>query len=77
MKKMTGMEQNALVAILDDLPEEKLVRGQIGTVVELWAPGICEVEFSDNNGRPYAFVAVPEEKLIPIRSAPANHAGSL
>jgi len=28
-----------------------LVRGQVGTIVESWAPGVYEVEFCDDNGR--------------------------
>jgi Domain of unknown function (DUF4926) len=43
-----------VVALLEDVPERGLVRGQVGTVVEKLAPGIFEVEFSDNDGRTYA-----------------------
>ncbi len=35
------------------------MRGQVGTVVENLAPGIYEVEFSDDGGKTYALVAVP------------------
>ena len=38
---------HAVVALLEDPPAEGLVRGQVGTVVENWAPGVYEVEFSD------------------------------
>ena len=54
---MTGVEIHAVVALLEDLPEADLVRGQVGTVVESWAPGVYEVEFADDNGRTYATVA--------------------
>ena len=43
---MTNIAMNSVVAMLEDLPEEGLVRGQVGTVVESWAPGVYEVEFS-------------------------------
>lgn len=52
-----GIEVLSVVALLEDMPEHGLVRGQVGTVVEAWAPGVYEVEFSDDNGRTYAMVA--------------------
>ena len=56
-----------VVALLEDMPSRGLVRGQVGTVVEKLAPGVFEVEFSDNNGRTYATVAAPAEKLLVLR----------
>lgn len=42
-----------VVALLADLPEHGLVRGQVGTVVEILGRA-CEVEFSDDAGKTYA-----------------------
>ena len=42
-----------VVALTEDLPEESLRKGQVGTVVELLAPGVFEVEFSDDDGRTF------------------------
>lgn len=53
---MTGIEVHSVVAVVEDLANEGLVRGQVGTVVEIWASGVFEVEFSDDNGRTYAMV---------------------
>jgi hypothetical protein len=53
-----------VVAILEDQPAKGLVRGQVGTVVETLAPGVFEVEFSDNDGRTYASVALKGDKLL-------------
>jgi hypothetical protein len=39
-----------VVALTEDLPERGLYRGQVGTVVESLAPGVFEVEFSDDEG---------------------------
>lgn len=63
------MDINTLtvVALLEDVPSQGLVRGQVGTVVEKLAPGVFEVEFSDNNGRTYATLAAPAEKLLVLR----------
>ena len=33
---MSGIEMHAVVALIEELPEEGLVRGQVGTVVESW-----------------------------------------
>lgn len=49
------------VALLEDLPEENLRRGQIGAVVEVYDGGKAfEVEFIDTNGRTYG--------LLPLRA---------
>jgi hypothetical protein len=35
---MNSIEILSVVAMIEDLPEAGLVRGQVGTVVENWAP---------------------------------------
>ena len=60
-----------VVALTDDLPERELQRGQVGTVVEVLAPDVYEVEFTDNDGRTYAELAVKEEKLLVLHYEPA------
>ena len=71
---MTGIEIHSAVALLEDLPEDGLVRGQVGTVVENWASGVYEVEFSDDNGRPYAMVALKAEQLMRLHHEPVHQA---
>ena len=56
-----------VVALLEDVPTRNLVRGQVGTIVERLAPGVFEVEFSDNNGRTYTTLAAPADKLLVLR----------
>ncbi|HNA89095.1 MAG TPA: DUF4926 domain-containing protein [Anaerolineales bacterium] len=60
-----------VVALTEDLPEHKLERGQVGTVVEVLAPDVFEVEFTDNDGRTYAELAVKEEKLLVLHYEPS------
>ena len=60
-----------VVALPTDLPERKLQRGQVGTVVEKLAPDVYEVEFSDNEGRTFAMLAVKEKKLLVLHYEPA------
>ena len=71
---MTGLEMHSVVAMLEDLPAEGLVRGQAGTVVENWAPGVYEVEFSDDGGRTYAMAALKAEQLMPLHHEPVHRA---
>ena len=61
---METIKPFAVVALLDDVPDQDLRRGQVGTVVESLAPGVFEVEFSDNQGRTYASLALRAEQLI-------------
>jgi len=63
-----------VVALTEDVPEKGLRRGQVGTVVEYLAPGVYEVEFSDNQGRTYAMLALHTEQLIVLRYEPAEAA---
>jgi hypothetical protein len=60
------MELLSVVALLDDLPEQGLERGQVGTVVESLGPGVYEVEFSDDNGQTYASLALRAEQLLKL-----------
>lgn len=71
---MIAIETLSVVALLEDMPEEGLVRGQVGTVVESWAPGVYEVEFCDDNGKTYAMVALKAEQLMRLHHAPVNQA---
>ena len=61
-----------IVALIEDLPERNLRRGQVGTVVESLAPGVFEVEFSDNEGRAYASMALRAEQLMVLHHEPAK-----
>jgi len=61
-----------VVALTDDAPEEALRRGQVGTIVEVLAPGVFEVEFSDLQGQAYASLALSENRLMILRHEPAT-----
>lgn len=56
-----------VVALLEDKPSESLVAGQVGTVVELLAPNVFEVEFLDANGRTVALVELRREVLLVLK----------
>ncbi len=63
-----------VVALTEDLPERKLRRGQVGTIVELLDPGVFEVEFTDNEGRAYANLALTENQLLVLHYQPQEAA---
>jgi len=71
---MAGIEMHSVVALLEDLPDKGLVRGQVGTVVENWATGVYEVEFADDEGKTYAMVALKAEQLMRLHHEPVHEA---
>lgn len=68
------IRQLDVVALTRDLPDRGLVRGQVGTVLEILAPGIFEVEFSDDEGRSYAQLTLGEDQLLVLHDAPQQAA---
>jgi len=64
---MQNPELLSVVALLNDLPEHGLLRGQVGTVVEPLSDSVVLVEFSGEDGATYALVPVPAEGLIRLR----------
>lgn len=65
-----GVDILDVVALTEDLPERGLYRGQVGTVVEDLAPGVFEVEFSDDDGRAYASLALDASRLLVLHYEP-------
>ena len=56
------------VALLVDLPKRKLKRGEVGTVVEILAPDVYEVEFCDDEGRTYAEFALGGDQIVVLHN---------
>ena len=59
-----------VVALLSDLPTQRLARGQVGTVVELLDDGTSLVEFSDEQGQAYAVAPCPRSELLTLHYLP-------
>ena len=55
------------VALVEDVPALKLYRGQVGTIVEVYEPGVFEVEFSDFKGQTYALETLEAAQLMLLR----------
>jgi hypothetical protein len=64
---MTEVGLLASVALVSDVPEQGLTRGQVGTVVEFLRKNGEEaflVEFSDEDGQAYAMAALKVDQLM-------------
>ena len=71
---MAEIEMLSVVALLEDVPERGLLRGQVGTVVESLAPGVYEVEFSDDSGQTCASLGFRSDQLIRLHHEPSHQA---
>ena len=63
-----------VVALTDDLTDQGLLRGQVGTVVDVLAPSVFEVEFSDDDGRAYALTTLRASQLLVLHYEPRRAA---
>jgi len=69
---MSALKPFDVVALLENLPSRGLLRGQVGTVVETLGPGVFEVEFSDDEGRTYASLALRSDQLMVLHHRPVE-----
>jgi hypothetical protein len=59
-----------VVALLSDVPAQRLARGQVGTIVEELDDESSLVEFSDEQGRAYALAPCPRTELLVLHYVP-------
>lgn len=61
-----GVELKLLdvVALLNDIPAEKLTKGQVGTIVEELDEGAYEVEFADKKGKTITSLALKAQDMM-------------
>jgi hypothetical protein len=71
---MVELDMLAVVALIEEIPEKGLLRGQVGTVVGNLAPGVYEIEFSDDDGKTYASVALAADRLMRLYHEPKHNA---
>lgn len=69
---MSELKRYDVVALTEDVPSERLVRGHVGTVVLAHTPDDFEVEFSDNDGHTYALVALNRSQLMVLHHLPVE-----
>lgn len=75
MKTKPGVQNEGptlldVVALLTDVPEQGLARGQVGTVVEQLDDRNWLVEFSDDQGQAYAVAACQQAVLLVLHYVP-------
>ena len=56
-----------VVALLEDKPDQGLVAGQVGTVVEVHTPDAFDVEFLDANGKTVAVTELSRAVLLVLK----------
>lgn len=56
-----------VVALIENLPEHHLWRGEIGAVVECYPNDAYEVEFVAQDGYTHALITLQARQLIPLR----------
>ncbi|MEH2463128.1 DUF4926 domain-containing protein [Nostoc sp.] len=59
-----------IVALKNPSLEHNLLAGQVGTIVEILALEVYEVEFSDDDGQTYAMQALPAHQLLKLHYKP-------
>lgn len=65
-----GPSQLSVVALLSGMPEQRLARGQVGTIVEQLDDQTALVEFADEQGRAYAIVPCRYTELLTLHYVP-------
>ena len=67
--------EHSLVVLDSDPPHNKLSRGDVGTIVHVYADGRgYEVEFVDGGGETVALITVEANDVRPIESGELLHA---
>ena len=69
--QMTPAKLLDVIALLDDKPALRLSCGQVGTIVEVLAPDVFEVEFCDGEGRTLGFSELRRSDFLVLRHEPA------
>jgi Domain of unknown function (DUF4926) len=64
------IEKYLTIALLVEIPEKKLARDQVGTVVEELDADHLLVEFSDDEGRAYAITPVRVSNTLVLHYQP-------
>jgi Domain of unknown function (DUF4926) len=67
VKAIATLQLLDVVALKEDLPAHQLLAGQVGTIVEVLAPEVYEVEFSDNEGQTYAILPLHSSQLLQLK----------
>lgn len=70
LKTISKLQLLDVVALTENLPDNHLLAGQVGTIVEFLAPEVYEVEFSDDEGQTYAMLPLHSSQLLQLKYNP-------
>lgn len=59
-----------VIALLKDIPEKKLSKGQVGTIVEQLDENIYEVEFCDKKDQTIALSEIEDRDMMELHFDP-------
>jgi Domain of unknown function (DUF4926) len=59
-----------VIALIKDLHEKHLYKGQVGTIVEVYEPDVFEVEFVDLQGKTYAVETLNASQVMQLYYQP-------
>ena len=59
-----------VVALLENIPNSGLYKGQVGTIVDIYEPDVFEVEFCDLKGKTYALKTLTTNELLLLHYNP-------
>lgn len=62
-----------IVALVEDLPEYGIYRGQVGTVTDIVAENVFEVDFSDTSGQTFAEINLTSQQLMLLLHEPISY----
>lgn len=61
------MKELETVALLKNIPEKGLFRGDVGVIVSVLSDHVAEVEFTDNTGKTRVLTTLNIDDLIRLR----------
>ena len=64
------MELLDVVALIKNLPEQNLYKGQVGTIIEVYEPDVFDVEFVDLQGKTYAVETINASQVMQLYYQP-------
>lgn len=73
MLTLTKLNLFDIVALKNDLPQYRLLARQVGTIVEILAPEVYEIEFSDDDGQTYATQALNANQILKLHYKPMSN----
>jgi hypothetical protein len=76
MSTLSELNLLDIVALKNDLPQHRLLAGQVGTIIEILALEVYEVEFSDDDGQTYATQALSAHQLLKLHYKPMSNSTS-